>query len=497
MAAESVLQRRIGSIRGRSRRDPQPPETKPGTASGRPAEHQGPPAFTVNVGWAKSSRSLLDLVSSVDGLRVDGRDNAQGHVVWVVGPFDLEQALLRRRSKARVSRIPGMHELCKKGAFERMARHLRSQTPSALSTVPRTWLIPEEQVPRSAFNAGPCLFKPECGTQGTGIYFVHSGAEAARRAAASFGRQQGVLQRYVGDPLLLDGKKFDLRVYALVLSLEPLRVFVAREGLARVCCDEYHPPARGNLFKGSSHLTNYGVNKHRAGFDFHDDPSDGTRGTKRCMKSTLEHLADQGAGDLWPAVRDCAAEAAIALGRACAGADTGVDLWPATEPPLPPRESVWGDHRWRGWQRDCFQLLGIDVLLTEDGRPVLLEANACPSLGIDAVVDRSCNAAPPPRPAADAVAAARPAAAAGGPEWWKPVVAASGQLMRGKGRQCRCTASVKPHSHTPCAVDIAAKYSAVSGALKIIQRDQQSEAAGLPPPTSAQLAAGTVYQAVL
>lgn len=40
------------------------------------------------------------------------------------------------------------------------------------------------------------------------------------------------LSRFL-QPFLIDGYKFDLRIYALITSCDPLRIFVYNEGLVR------------------------------------------------------------------------------------------------------------------------------------------------------------------------------------------------------------------------------------------------------------------------
>jgi hypothetical protein len=42
-----------------------------------------------------------------------------------------------------------------------------------------------------------------------------------------------ILQHYIPNPLLIGGRKFDLRVYVAVTSLDPLRVYVYKEGEGR------------------------------------------------------------------------------------------------------------------------------------------------------------------------------------------------------------------------------------------------------------------------
>lgn len=54
---------------------------------------------------------------------------------------------------------------------------------------------------------------------------------------------------FFSQPFLIDGFKFDMRIYVLVTSCDPLRIFVYKEGLARFATMRYIDPSSRNLVK--------------------------------------------------------------------------------------------------------------------------------------------------------------------------------------------------------------------------------------------------------
>ena len=74
-----------------------------------------------------------------------------------------------------------------------------------------------------------------------------------------------VIQEYLCNPLLVNDKKFDLRVYILILNIgssnTPFLSFISEEALVRFCTEPYEKPNNKNMHKLLSHLTNYTLNK--------------------------------------------------------------------------------------------------------------------------------------------------------------------------------------------------------------------------------------------
>jgi tubulin polyglutamylase TTLL6/13 len=100
-----------------------------------------------------------------------------------------------------------------------------------------------------------------------------------------------VVQRYMHKPFLIEGLKFDLRIYVLVAGIDPLRIFVFEEGLARFATEPYRPPRTDNLDNRFMHLTNYAVNKENPNFIFNESDEHMDIGHKRSLTSIYKKLS--------------------------------------------------------------------------------------------------------------------------------------------------------------------------------------------------------------
>jgi tubulin polyglutamylase TTLL6/13 len=82
--------------------------------------------------------------------------------------------------------------------------------------------------------------KPEDGSQGKGIFLT-------RNPDSIKPSDQLVVQKYIHKPHLIDGFKYDLRVYVYVVGVNPLRVYIYSNGLARFATVNYEKPHEKNI----------------------------------------------------------------------------------------------------------------------------------------------------------------------------------------------------------------------------------------------------------
>ena len=145
-----------------------------------------------------------------------------------------------------------MLHCCRKAVFARLVTRLRALLPpdSPLHDgkyLPAQWALPlQSDVLAEAFQARVAeakrrgrpapvyIVKPDGGSMGDGITLTADPCKHSWNSAT-----ERVVQEYIGQPLLIDGLKFDLRLYVLITSARPLRAYLYREGLARFAVEGY------------------------------------------------------------------------------------------------------------------------------------------------------------------------------------------------------------------------------------------------------------------
>uniref|UniRef100_UPI00398EB3A3 probable tubulin polyglutamylase TTLL9 n=1 Tax=Pristiophorus japonicus TaxID=55135 RepID=UPI00398EB3A3 len=153
-----------------------------------------------------------------------------------------------------------------------------------------------------------------------------------------------VVQRYIENPYLIGGRKFDLRVYVLVMSYVPLKAWLYRDGFARFSNTRFSLTSIDDHF---IHLTNVAVQKTAPDYD----PEKGCKWLLQQLRQYM--MAKHGT------------EAVEMLFR---------DMDNIFIKSLQSVQTVIIN------DKHCFELYGYDILIDTNLKPWLLEVNASPSL---------------------------------------------------------------------------------------------------------------------
>ena len=256
----------------------------------------------------------------------------------------------------------------------------RTSEAALLSFFPDTFNLPSEYLlfvdafRRGGMGAeGPMgnswIMKPIGSSQGKGIFLVnrlHQVAEWSSTVGPAVGADEDgggveryIVQRYIGDPLLIGGKKFDLRLYVLVTCYHPLTAYMHRQGFARFSSTRYST-LRGELGNSFVHLTNVAIQK--TGDDY-DERSGGKWDVAGLRRYLLSSRDSDGAVH---AVDECFA----AISSLVVHSLLSVQPLMIADP-------------------HCFELYGYDVLLDAQLKPWLIEVNASPSLSANTAADEA------------------------------------------------------------------------------------------------------------
>ena len=264
----------------------------------------------------------------------------------------------------KTNHFPGCWHLGRKDNMYRHVLKMKQRFGEQYDFIPKTYLLSNEfkrfnLIRQNSDNKALWIMKPVNSACGRGVKVID------KKTKLEF-KKDYLVSEYINNPHLLNGLKYDLRVYVLITSFDPLRVYCFKEGLVRFATEKYSL-SKKKLKKRFVHLTNYSVNKKALKYKRNLNVSSDDEGSKWSFSAYRRKLQELGINgdELFEKVHDLIIKVCISV-----------------ESHVLHSINRLSDHR-----NNCFELFGFDVLIDANLKPWLMEVNVSPSLSSSSPLD--------------------------------------------------------------------------------------------------------------
>ncbi|KAI5744944.1 hypothetical protein M8J76_006834 [Diaphorina citri] len=314
---------------------------------------------------------IEDVLRGRPGWMPVGSDDTNWDIFWcdlATTKLILESSM---KNHQKIAHYRNFYEISRKNYLARNLKRYRRQCVKNGNTeeaelsnaMPMTFEIPSEtalflqEARRDSHNMW--IVKPSGGSQGRGILLFKKLSEFEEwRENKDWSPKERkrsddpndielipevyVAQKYITNPYLLEGRKFDMRMYVLVTSFSPLTVWIARDGFARIAGIKY---CKDNFADNCMHLTNTAIQLSG------ENLSQGRKWDIQNLRLFLTAMHG----------REIVDELFQKIAKVVITALKSVEC------------IMMGN-------KHCFELFGFDILLQDNLNVCLLEANAAPSM---------------------------------------------------------------------------------------------------------------------
>jgi hypothetical protein len=312
--------------------------------------------------------------------RIDDREFQLWNVLW--GRHIDAEHFSRLHAFQKVNHFPGSANLGRKdllhaNLYNSQLRFGREQ----YGFFPDSYILPYDldKFQRVKHLNQKFISKPFASSCGRGISLVESSSDSPLPTKPC------LLQRYMDNPYLINGKKFDLRLYVLVSSMDPLRIYLFEDGLVRFATIDYDKDAPDIL----AHLTNYSLNKNSPEFiqnntepvteDCDSFDLNSHKWSFKALLNYLEQHCSETNAERTQAEQNWTKQKFL---HKITSLITKTIL--STEPILFSKtKELMPENR-----NNCFELYGFDVMVDEELEPYLVEVNLMPSLASSSLLDK-------------------------------------------------------------------------------------------------------------
>ncbi|XP_013886987.1 putative tubulin polyglutamylase TTLL9 [Austrofundulus limnaeus] len=295
---------------------------------------------------------------------VEVKDEEEWDFNWSDASSVRENFHMFMKEHVRINHFPNYYELTRKDLMVKNLKRFQKglekdfgrTEASRCDFFPSTFALPSEyHLFVGEFSRSPgstWIMKPVGKSQGKGIFLFRKlkdimdwkkDSSRTEEQTDAMHVENYVAQRYIENPYLINGRKFDLRVYVLVTSFVPLKAWLYRDGFARVSGTRF---SLSTIKDKYMHLTNVSVQKTAP--DYNPE-----KGCKWQLQQLRRYLTAKHGREM---VETLFKEMDNLFVRSLQSV----------------QKAIIND-------KHCFELYGYDILLDQNLKPWLIEVNASPS----------------------------------------------------------------------------------------------------------------------
>ncbi|XP_005096708.1 tubulin polyglutamylase TTLL5 isoform X1 [Aplysia californica] len=312
--------------------------------------------------FASTECKIVRNIFSGHGFHEVHPNSADYNLIW--SNSHLKPFTLRTMSEfQKINHFPRSYELTRKDRlFKNVQRMQQIKGHKHFDFIPPSFVLPGDyQDFCSSFlkDKGPYIVKPVASSRGRGVFLINHPDQVPLD-------ENLIVSKYIATPLVIDGFKFDIRIYVAVTSYDPLMIYLYEEGITRFATVKYEKNVK-HIRNQCMHLTNYSVNKRSQDYVKNDDPDIEDYGNKWSMGAMLRYLRSEGkdTAALMMRIEDVVIKTILSVESSVA---TACKMF-------------------QPYRGNCFELYGFDILLDENLKPWVLEVNLSPSLACDSPLD--------------------------------------------------------------------------------------------------------------
>ena len=331
--------------------------------------------------YEEMPQCIIDTCSKGNISLIKNEDNC--NLIWKLLPPEKMRELIRRLNKnQKFNHFPCTYQI---GLKDNMYLHFKKYKklfPDLYNFVSDTYILPNdaeifEKIYKKKKNV-KWIVKPVNMSRGRGVHLLRDLAELKDLIKKS--REENsipdLISRYLDKPHLINKKKYDLRIYVLVASFSPLRIYLYNNGLVRFATEEYQQGNYDNIY---IHITNYSINKNNTNYKSNQFSNN----DRENNENNLDYEEDS--SSKWSLVEYRNYFKKLGL------IDTMNDIWKQIENIIIKSLITVVKENCQeisiNKNNSLFELYGYDILIDESFKAWLIEVNVNPSLQCTSPLD--------------------------------------------------------------------------------------------------------------